>query len=132
MTLFARVCDRFTKALFWYKTALVFSCLTLTVWAQQDPLEAGKTIGGMTGPEILGVVCVALVIAVVYKDRTVYARLEGLVDKNIATQQDVKDALYADAITRAELAKTIEHCRAVQEERNRQEMAHAAANQTPR
>jgi len=130
MTMRQRICDRLTKSLFWYKTALVFCCTTLVAWAQ-DPVETGKTIGGLTGPEILGVVCVALVIAVVYKDRTVYARLEGLVEKNIATQQDVKDALYADAITRAELAKTIEHCRAVQEERNRQEIVHAA-NQTHR
>jgi hypothetical protein len=107
---------------------LVLSSCALAACASGDfdVLEKGRALGNMTAAEVLGIVCVGLTIALAYKDRKVYDRLEKALEKNATALQEVKDSNYADAITRAELVKAVDHCRAVQEERNRANATSAA------
>ena len=101
---------------------LCMTMLTLVAIAQvPDVIDTGRTIGGLTASEILGVISVALVCALAYKDRAIYTRMEAVLDRNAAASQEVKDALYAVAMTRAELIASMNQCKAVQDERSRAE-----------
>jgi len=101
---------------------LFVSMLTLVAIAQvPDIVDTGRTIAGLTASEILGVVSVALVFALAYKDRAIYTRMEAVLDRNASASQEVKDALYSVAMTRAELIASMKQCAAVQEERGRAE-----------
>lgn len=86
------------------KVMFLGSILTLAGLAQADTLQAGKALGSMPAPMVLGVVCVGLAVAVIMmwsysKERN--DRLEQLITNNVAATQRQSD-------TNIELGKHME------------------------
>lgn len=78
-----------------------------------DPVTTGKLLGGLSAPEILGIVAVISVLAVVllYRDsRKDNSRLVKLIQEDTATKQKLSDAVSTNTAVMVEVKDAILKC----------------------